>query len=76
MHLKTLVEVEEAFRGKELELVAQPEIEKTQIRIGKILENKYQLTEEMRHLDRDLEDGIINEKEYYDLRVDYINRIE
>ena len=73
-HLKTLVETEKVFRSMNLDILAQPEIEKIQIRIGKILEEKYQVTEHMKHLYRDFQDGILSEAEYWSIRADYQKR--
>lgn len=75
-HLKTLVDTEEVFRNKEIDILAQPEIEKLQIRIGKILEEKYMVLEHMRHLLRDYKEGILNESEYLDIRADYQKKMD
>ena len=76
VHLKMLVEVEEVFHGKDLDVLAQPEIEKLQVRIGKVLEKKFMLTEELRHLDADFREGILHEVEYRDIKADYLKRIK
>ena len=74
--LKILTEAEELFRDKELDLLAQPEIEKLQIQIGRILEKKYQIQEQIKHLQRDLDEGIINKSEYIDLKADFQKEIK
>lgn len=75
IHLKTLVKMEEVFHDKDLKIVAQPEIEKLQIRIGKMLEEKYRLTEQVKHLLTDYKEGILLEEEYLELKADYEKQI-
>ena len=75
-HIKTLVKTEEVFRDKSLDLLAQPEIEKLQIRIGLILEEKYQVTEQMKSLLRDYQEGILTDTEYCDIRTEYQKKLD
>ena len=75
-HLKVLLEAEKIFEKRDVEILAQPAIEKIQIRIGKILEEKYRLTEFVKGIYHDYREGLLTEKEYLDLKSDYQEQIE
>ena len=76
MHLRNLFDFDEAIQKKALHTLAQPSIEKLQIKIGQILEEKYALTKQEAALDKDLYEGILSEREYWELKADYKSRIE
>lgn len=75
-HLKTLIEIEETFHEKDIDILAKAGIEKLQIQIGKILEEKYRIANHIKHLHADLADGILTEEEYRELKDDYQNQMD
>lgn len=76
MHLRTLFDFDEAIQKRALASLTQPAIEKLQIKIGQMLEEKYALTKQEAALDKDLYEGILSEREYWELKADYKSRIE
>lgn len=75
-NLRVLVEAEKVVGENEVELLTHPEIERIQIRIGKILEKKYEVIEFIKGLERDWQDGILTEAEYQDLKAEYEKEVE
>lgn len=75
-HMKTLLQAEKAAEEKSAEALAQPAIEKIQIEIGHILEEKYKLQQYIKGLEKDLQDGLLIESEYQDLSKNYREQIE
>lgn len=75
-HLKVLFHAENTFDEKNMDILAQPAIEKLQIQIGKLLEEKYKLAEFVKGLYRDYREGLLTEKEYLDLKADYQKQMD
>lgn len=75
-HLKMLLKTEAMINDSNIGVLAQPRMEKLQIRIGQLLEKKYRLTECINGLRRDVDDGILTESEYQELKSDYEQQIE
>lgn len=75
-HLKVLFEAEKLIAEKDMNILAQPQIEKLQIQIGKILEEKYKLMQYIKGFYRDFKDGLLTEEEYMDLKAEYQQQVD
>ena len=61
---------------KSIETLAQPQIEKIQIKIGQILEEKYRVIQYLEGLEKDRKNGILTQEEYEDLEQTYQRQID
>jgi len=75
-HLKVLFEAEASIDERNMDVLVQPQIEKIQIKIGHILEEKYKVNEFVKGLYRDYKDGILTEEEYTELKADYQKQMD
>lgn len=75
-HLKVLFEAEASIDERNMDVLVQPQIEKIQIKIGHILEEKYKVNEFIKGLYRDYKDGILTEEEYTELKADYQKQMD
>lgn len=75
-HLKTLLQTEAMMEKKSIETLAQPQIEKIQIKIGQILEEKYRVIQYLEGLEKDRKNGILTQEEYEDLEQTYQRQID
>ena len=75
-HLSVLFEAESTIDERNMDVLVQPQIEKIQIKIGHILEEKYKVNEFIKGLYRDYKDGILTEEEYTELKADYQKQMD
>lgn len=75
-HLSVLFEAEATIDERNMDVLVQPQIEKIQIKIGHILEEKYKVNEFIKGLYRDYKDGILTEEEYTELKADYQKQMD
>jgi hypothetical protein len=75
-HLKVLFEAEASIDERNMDVLVKPQIEKIQIKIGHILEEKYKVNEFIKGLYRDYKDGILTEEEYTEFKADYQKQMD
>lgn len=76
LHLHLLFEADDLLKGRSMEALLQPELEKIQIQITKILEDKKKQLKCSKELYQDYQDGILTLDEYKELEEDSKKKIE
>ena len=76
LHLHLLFEADDLLKGRSMEALLQPELEKIQIQITKLLEDKKNQLNYSKELYQDYQDGILTLDEYKVLEEDSKKKIE
>ena len=73
--LSVLFDAEEFFQEETIEALVQPEIEKIQVQIGRILEEKHKISKYLKGMYRDYKDGLLTLEEYQEMQTDLKKKI-
>ena len=73
-HIKLMMDVNETMDDESIRFLTKLREDKTQIQIGKMLEEKYRTVESIKNLYDDYKEGILTEDEYLSLKTDYQNQ--